>query len=352
MIAVVVPCLNEESRIEATCASLGFGPGETPPDDSHLVLVDNGSIDTTMRVLAQVRDHVGRCVHVARETTRGHVPARVRGIEVATNIAAAEGTDPARVVIVQCDADAHYSRNYVTLLASAVLADPHATLATAIAGRDPDFESAFPALSAAVGAIDQRFFENVGRHEPDTVVDDKTCAYSLAAYHRWGGHRRERRRDGSELLAETTRLFMAAQGFGARRVEVAEAVATHSQRRALDDAAVYVAAAGFPYSRRPPIATSVDADRLEHRLGAGHASIPNEIAELRIAHLAGLFAVLPAHVRHAVDGTPPESAQVRELLEMMPKRDRDELLEAPGRFLDDVLEMVWRNGQALVGLAR
>jgi hypothetical protein len=350
MIAIVVPCLNESNRIETTCSSLGFASDRTPPDDVHLILVDNCSTDSTLRVLRQIRDQVGTRVHVATEVTRGHVPARVRGNEIAALIATEEGADPHQVVIVQCDADTTYSPSYARVMASAVFPDPEAVMATAIAGPDPDFERVFPALSAALKAIDEPF-EHLHFRMPDIIVDDKSCAYSLAAYRRWGGHRREHRRDGSELLAETTRLFMAGLAFEARRVEVAEALAIHSQRRMIEDPAVHMAFAGFPYSRRPPVSTSVDALRLEHSLTTGRAVIPNELAELRTAHLVGMFVLLPAHVRRAISRLPPESARVRALLARMPRRTRDELVRAPGRLLDDVLEMVWGDRQALSGLA-
>ena len=54
---IVMPCLNEERELVATCASLGFGPGvATDNPDGTLVLVDNGSTDRTPELMQKTVD--------------------------------------------------------------------------------------------------------------------------------------------------------------------------------------------------------------------------------------------------------------------------------------------------------
>ena len=67
---VVIPCLNEQATLAATCASLGFGLDGPSPDDVTLVLVDNGSDDETPAVMGSIRQSSPDRVILAKEPER------------------------------------------------------------------------------------------------------------------------------------------------------------------------------------------------------------------------------------------------------------------------------------------
>ena len=66
----------------------------------------------------------------------------------------------------------------------------------------------------------------------EVLIDDKACGYRLSDYQRWGGLRREYLPDGSEIHAETSRMYLRALATaGAKRVRVERAGALTSARR-------------------------------------------------------------------------------------------------------------------------
>jgi glycosyltransferase involved in cell wall biosynthesis len=115
--SIVIACLNEESRLAATCRSLGFGDGLQPATNATLILVDNGSTDGT-RAVAKVIQSLAPAgsVVVAEEPERGHVPPRHRGNIVATELAQRRGFAQADTLLVQADADTTYSDGYLEAL--------------------------------------------------------------------------------------------------------------------------------------------------------------------------------------------------------------------------------------------
>ena len=112
--AIVIPCLNEQHNLTATCRSLGFGAGQHPAADTVLILVDNGSEDATVTV-AKAIQHESRSgsVIVAIEPDRGYVPPRHHGIRVAQAVAADRGVPLQDVLILQADADTIYGDCYI-----------------------------------------------------------------------------------------------------------------------------------------------------------------------------------------------------------------------------------------------
>src|ERR1700730_5512301 len=118
--AVVMPCLNEQQILAHSCASLGFGAGRTPPANSFLVIVDNDSSDGTREVAASIKaQSPPGCVIVVSEPEKGHVPARQRGTITAQMTARERGIARTNTLILQVDADTHYSENYVNEIANA-----------------------------------------------------------------------------------------------------------------------------------------------------------------------------------------------------------------------------------------
>jgi hypothetical protein len=339
-----MPCLNEQDGLLATCRSLGFDRFREPPERCFLVLVDNGSTDRTPTVCRALQSEVGAVVVVVSEPERGYVPARHRGNLAAAHIARTLGIPPETFVVIQADADAIYSPDYVNTVRNAI---SHGTaegrIGHAIIARIPGLDLRYPRVFSAVDAADQAIQQRFGAPEPDALVDDKACAYTLGDYERWGGHRREYLADGSELLAETTRLTIAGLAHGAGRVEIVEASVVHSQRRLLTDAALHLAAAGFPYANRRIVSdrTAVRLDDLERMVASGEREVLDEIVTTRIAHLAALTVVLPAHLVRTLTGQLPEDPSTRAALNDLPHRTVHDASTTPGRLLGDVLELAW-----------
>lgn len=315
------------------CASLGFGGDAASRHE--LVLVDNGSSDGTLTVCRDIASGSGR-VLVVSEPERGYVPARAAGIRAAANLPSIRTADPRRVVIVQADADTHYSPGYVDEMEAA--AGP-GRLAAATVATDRTFEDAHPVL-AAVAALDAAVLTRPPPRQLDVVVDDKAVAFTLEDYVHWGGHRREYRSDGVELLAESTRLFLAGVMRGAVAVDVADAAVWHSQRRLDQDAAQHLASAGYPYG---PVRVAGDArvtlGELDQRFATDDRALIERILRVRRLHLIALFRVLPSLVAELVGGGSQDS-EVEAATQSMPRRTTAEVADHPGLLIADVLDLV------------
>lgn len=101
LVAAVVPCLNEVDALPATCASLGFRPGEPAPPDTLLVFADNGSTDGTMAFAEDLRRvFPAGTVVIAEEKERGYLPPRTCGNRIAMATAKTLGVPVDRLLIV------------------------------------------------------------------------------------------------------------------------------------------------------------------------------------------------------------------------------------------------------------
>lgn len=129
--------------------------------------------------------------------------------------------------------------------------------------------------------------------------DDKTCAYTIENYLRWGGHRREFASNGDEIHAETTRLYIKAHLKGARRVRADDAIAWPSRRKLKEDPVLHFATAGFPRERtwrrhwESPSRVRLNLQEFVDEVAdetAGKAAL------VRRAHVLILFGVLPTYV--------------------------------------------------------
>jgi hypothetical protein len=300
---LVMPCLNEELLLERTCASLGFGVGlESPERDIHLVLVDNGSDDRTPQVMRKIKANSPRDrVHIVTERLRGYVPARHAGALAAREVAKAGGVDD--VVVLQVDADTHYTPGYAQYMLDAASHNPGRIIeGTSVVGGD--FSRLHPGYQERARRIDDAVLAEMP-DDDDLLVGDAVCAFRLSDYFKWGEHQRDYLSSGEEILAETTRLLLRARGKGAQILRERRAVALPSRRKVTLDPVAYFASAGFPREaswlqrwRLPPYSeTGFDAFGLD-------ADDPVvRIAEAaRQAHLIAFFVVLPRLVKmHGAD---------------------------------------------------
>lgn len=340
MVVVVMPALNEQDTLAQACASLGFGdPARPARDDRVLVVVDNGSSDATTRVAEEIkRRHRSATVFLAAEPKRGHVYPRATGMRLVEAVARRRGVNPADVIVLQADADTVYSEGYVDALVSAL--PPQGWLLEGRIEYPESFLARYPSYRDVTACFDDAVLDLIGPTS-DYVVVDAVAAFRLSDYLLWGGHQAEVDERGQEVLAETTRLFMSGCAHGARKRPVPEAVAFPSTRKLFVDASVDLATAGYP-------ADALWTSRWR-RAYKGPRTVEDLVAAWRHPHVAsalrwrerylvGLFGLLPWHVNRALGlGLPPTQHPMRPLFDAMPVRDRQALLNAPGKFIQDAL---------------
>ncbi len=337
-VIVVMPCLNEEGSVGDASRSLGFGAPRTLLD-ATLVLVDNGSTDGTLRVMAEVAaaSRQGSVV-VVRESERGHVPARSRGAAEARGMARRLGLDEGDVLLAQADADTEYSPGYLDALVKVALGAGPGALVEGLS-EEPQHPVSCEAYFRLEREMDRAAEPAFGNMAEDVVVDDKVAAFRLSDYFAWGGHVREYDSDKDEILAETTRLCIRARLRGGFRVRADAAVAVTSQRRTLENPALAFATAGYPRGAKW---TSSFRARRELAIGMASfgdpavASAVRELSLMRAWHVLGLFGLLPAwfsalHGRTAVD-RPELDAAYAALLAAAPTHEL--VSEQPGRLLE------------------
>jgi glycosyltransferase involved in cell wall biosynthesis len=116
-----MPCLNEGDNLKRTGLSLGFGcDTEHPPANTSLLIIDNGSTDSTAEVAEEIRrDSNPETVHLVREPERGFVPARHAGNVFAQRLAKSSGWNEEDVLVLQVDADCQYLPGYVDAMREA-----------------------------------------------------------------------------------------------------------------------------------------------------------------------------------------------------------------------------------------
>ncbi len=242
------------------------------------------------------------------------------------------------MLLVQADADTVYLPGYVEALRKTSLrAGPGALIEGLSEAPEPaERFGAYHALERLVDAAVEPAFGDMGE---DVIVDDKVAAFQLSDYRRWGGHRREYGRDGDEILAETSRLFIRAKLRGGFRVRAEDAVAITSQRRTFEDSALAFATAGYP---RGPRWKAAFRDREAARIDAAgfglasNVALLRELSRIRAGHLLGMFGLLPAWFSAKAGLSTPEDhgfeATYAALLVDAPSRER--IGEQPGRLVD------------------
>lgn len=346
-IAFVIPCLNEEGYLASAAASLGFGECAVPAaDDVHLILVDNGSTDGTLALMEAIAAASrSRAVHVISEPERGFVPPRRRGVALAAEIAKAEGIPADRLLVLQADADTVYWPDYAQWMWDR-LEGRRGLLLEGALRRSADFDSEHAGYRALERLVDDELERDVVEDADDVVVDDKACGYLLADYLHWGGHFREYDDGGSEIHAETTRLFIRAHlRHGVEKLRVNPAQASASRRRIVEDPALHFATHGFPreaawiarWRERHTTIRSVDEF-------AGDPDDPEvrEACFYRRAHEIALFELLPWLVARAArpGARGPASGRAERLLSLLPDFSADELAASPGRAISAVLGVI------------
>lgn len=340
-VAVVIPYLNEAELLRKTCASLGFGLHMEPPDSSSLILVDNGSTDSSPIIAREIQSRSpNSSVVLAYEAKRGYVPPRHCGTMIAQEIAESRDLSENNVLILQADADTCYSTGYIDNMRTASDAAGGGFLLEACTAYPDDFCEKNSNYLNLCQEADLEFENLLVNHPDEVILDDKAVGYRLADYFAWEGHKREYLPNGDEIFSETTRLYLRAKTFGGRCIPVEQAWATHSVRKILATPALDLATAGFPRNREwvnlwlhrcGPV---LSMDQLFSR---PYAAIVREALAWRRYHLLALFGVLPLHVARTL-GTncaferEPWSSELS-----LPSRGLGTLRSNPGVFIEDAL---------------
>ena len=345
----VMPCLNEADFVGEAVASLLQPPGDDGPLPT-VIVVDNGSTDGTLAVLKDLAHRYPGRVMVEAERHRGYVPPRRRGVTVAARIAREMSVPDCDVLILQSDADTTYRSGYIGAMRRAAESAAGAILEGSI-GRPPTFEAEHPMYVEAERKIDSAIEPLEAADEDDVVVDDKVCAYRLSDYISWGGLFEERSDVGDPIHAETTRMFIRARlRSGTPKVRVNRAGAFPSRRRVLENARYHFATLGFPRERawanRVAGGWSVsDVDAFARMVLAGHE---RQAVALRVCHLLALFRFLPAIIHAAMgsDSALLAEPDVAAALELVPRRECDELAERPALAILDALGLIDEHPEA------
>jgi glycosyltransferase involved in cell wall biosynthesis len=338
--AVVIPCLNEQETLSATCASLGFDAGRGAPAEAALILVDNGSTDSTKAVMREVerQNEPGRVI-VVDEAQRGYVPPRHRGILEAQSYAAKQCIGEAGFLVLQADGDTIYAPNYIAEMTN-VAAGRTNFIIEGIAQTPPEFLIAQSAYFELIGVTDDGTGKFAVNETEEVVVVDAVSGFLLRDYFEWGGHRREFSSQGDEIHAETSRLFLRAKTRGADRLRVGDALAFPSRRKVLIDPVLYFATQGFPQGAGWLARWNARYQRPGDFAAFSHArahDLLDEAILLRRAHSLLLFGVLPVHVatllgrRHAVAEV---EELVRPLLHHIESVTIKDLEERPGKLFE------------------
>lgn len=341
-VAVVIPCLNEQETIAATARSLGFGEGIDPPAGAQLVLVDNGSSDGTWDVMGRVAAEApsGAVLRIV-EGERGFVPPRDRGVRHAALLAAERGCQADQLLILQADADTEYLPYYIERMRAAASAD---TLVEASIGRAKPDDPRLANYRALELEVDGRTRSLEVADSDEVLIDDKACGYRLSDYQRWGGLRREYLPDGSEIHAETSRMYLRALATaGAKRERVERAGALTSARRIYENPTLNFATAGFP-REASWLHAFADAARASGgprvQMDETRSTVSPMAQRLRVGHNIVLFSLLPRIVAHLFGRRLNGGERLQGVIEALPRFEIEDLRQRPGWMISVLLSML------------
>lgn len=356
-VAIVLPFLNEQESLAITCNSLGFGLDENnTPTNSTLFLIDNASTDDSLGVANTIKEksREGRVI-IGHESERGYIPPRHRGNILAREYAKLHDLNERNILILQADADTVYDKGYSELIRQTAQNFEWGILFQASVSYPPEFGSSYPEYISLCQEIDSELEILFAPESYDVLIDDKVSGYLLKDYFNWCSHQREYNKQGEEIHAETSRLFIKSKAYGATKLRVEEAYAVPSQRRLLNEPALNFASAGFPressWNEKWRKAYQGPTTLSEFCSNSSHCEVQRAI-RVRQQHLIGLLGILPLHIALTLGNT--VNYQLikiyRNIMSLLPKRTVLDLRIAPGRFLTDIFEIVDYHGDDLLKL--
>ncbi len=340
---IVMPCLNEVGYVERAIASL-VGPSANVPAGTTLIVVDNGSTDGTVELLADIeREYRGR-VLLVHEPRRGFVPPRATGVNTAAAAAAKTGVSARDVLVLQADADTVYQPGYVAIMEDAARGR-HGYILEGAAKYPPDFLRDHGDYVFAERLVDAGIESSEAADEDDVVIDDKISAYRLSDYIRWGGLVEEQDDRGDQIHAETTRMYIRARlAMGAAKHRVNPAGAASSRRRIVENPRYQFATLGFPREASWANAARAGLGKIEiDQFGKSvRAGLEPEAVFLRRAHLLALFRYFPAILLTAQEQAHRllDEADVAAVMARVARMDPEQLANRPGAAIVALLRLI------------
>jgi len=337
----VMPCLNEESYLLEACQSLGFGNNSNViAQDQLLIIVDNGSTDSSIEIAESIKNNspLGT-VFLFEESTRGYIQARHRGNLEARKIALKMKIPISKIFILQVDSDTIYQKDYGKLMARHATNIGKNNIFQARSIYEASFSSTFSEYITLCDKTDSKFSFLYGDSKRDYIIDDKVAGYWLSDYFKWGSHQSFYDKNGEEIYAETTQLFIKSTSFGAKRVFLPDILAAHSGRNIKDHCLNHFTTAGFPRTRSWYIQRSTCRQNDNYCL---EGKVDAEETRLRVLHLLALFYILPLHIDLTNEHTPPftDLSLLKFVTSVLPKRKKSDLRSFPGMFLMDALSII------------
>jgi len=244
-----MPCLNEEDALAATCKSLGFGFGISGATEGVLIVVDNGSTDRTMQIALGIqRNSPVGSVLIVSELEKGFVPARLRGANEAINQAKLLGLPFSRTMLLQVDADADYSPNYVNGFIGVANRFGKGHLFEAESVPPGNMTASEHDLMELLHQFDSAFFDSLGLENiaTDCVVDDKMVGFILSDWIASGGITRDWACGKEMIYCGTSRFWVRMLAKGFTRILVEDSRCAHSMRKISEGADIYAATGGWP----------------------------------------------------------------------------------------------------------
>lgn len=351
LVALVIPCLNEESFLLPTCRSLGFGIATTLEPDQYLCIVDNGSTDKTLEIAYYIQSSCPPgTVIIGTEQERGYIPPRHKGVLLVSELAKKKGVNPENVFLLQVDADTHYAPGYTKAMCNALNGAEKGTLVEGLTEYPDDFIVDYPLYAELTNSVDALLSSLFVEEAYDVVVDDKMVGYRLSDYFRWGGLKREFVH-GDEMHAETTRLFMRAKVHACKRLRVQNAIGKHSMRKIVENPLLHFATAGFPREEswlEHWNALFPNTFKLKDFAVLKDSTVMREITNIRLQSLLALFTILPVHVARVLQIKDLIVPFQDEFVNLLPHREETDLLYNPAMLIKDVFDLIDNQGIQLI----
>lgn len=347
---IVIPFFNEEKTLADTCFSLGFGHTKSNQNQNEiLILVNNNSTDNSLQIVEKIqKNSLSQTVYLINELEQGFVPARHKGNLLAKEIAKMKNISEDNILIIQADADTFYSDQYCIFLKNSMertglnsLIEAYTTYPSSYIKQEPLFLK-----HCRETDIDyETFFVN---EDSDVIVDDKAASYRLFDYFMWGGHVREYNASGSEIYAETSRLFIKAKSMGAVRKKVEGAFVIHSIRKIIEKPLSSFVTAGFPREESWINGRNASLEILDLKSLRGN-SLDNA-KKTRALHLLAIFCILPAHVSKTIGHKIEHNVINIFALKKLPERNIMQLRDFPAMFFEDVFKIIDIEGECILEL--
>nr|MDP9178759.1 glycosyltransferase family 2 protein [Gemmatimonadota bacterium] len=117
-IDLVVPVYNEEQTIPGFLENIEnqtTSAGEKLPRGFvRVIVVDNGSTDSTVQIVEDQRKHGALAITLVHEPCKSHIAARIRGADYAIQ----SDTQSQRPLLVNCDVDTRYQATWIAEIAA------------------------------------------------------------------------------------------------------------------------------------------------------------------------------------------------------------------------------------------